>query len=333
VLCVIPILSIGLIQPMASQDLETYHWKRVVTAVHRGEPEGAVVDLVSPSEGSHLISALQGSGGFAHWRLDRAPVIKSLSGQLTDTESLSWAVDCPLLVVRAGRSPSKSGSYTYDGGVIWREFATEPPGAQAGSIVFNSTAEVIVWSTGGSTWRSFDFGKSWRKSEGLAGNVELVADGVTPTRTYALSGAKLYMSDDTARSFQPVDSIGLPAAHGRMRATEYLIGDLWIPAQTGLFHSVDAGKIFRKLPYFESVESIGFGKPVAGQRFPTIFVNGKNEGIVGLFRSDDKGLTWTRISGPFGASEVHGVVTGDPRIYGRVYIGTKDRGILYGDRN
>lgn len=99
---------------MAVQDSQSYHWKRVVIADHRGETEGAVVDLVSPSEGSHLISALQGSGGFAHWRLDRAPNRTSMNGQLTDTESLSWAVDCPLLVVRAGKGPSKSGSYTYE---------------------------------------------------------------------------------------------------------------------------------------------------------------------------------------------------------------------------
>jgi hypothetical protein len=163
--------------------------------------------------------------------------------------------------------------------------------------------------------------------------MELVADGVTPTRTYALSGAKLYSSDDTASSFQLVDSVGLPSARGRMRATEYQVGDLWIPAQTGLFHSVDAGKFFRKLPYFESAVSIGFGKPVTGERYPTLFVNGKCEGIVGVFRSDDKGLSWTRISNPSSAFEVHGVVTGDPRIYGRVYLGTKDRGILYGDPN
>ena len=300
-------------------------------AAHRGEAEAAVVDLVSPSEGSHLISALQGSGGFAHWSLDRTPIRTPKNGQLTDTETLSWAVDCPLLVVRAGRGPSKSGSYTYDGGVTWNAFATEPPGALGGSIVFNSTAQVIVWSTGGSTWRSFDFGKTWGKSAGLAGNMELVADGVTPTRTYALSGDKLSMSDDTASSFQPVDSVGLPSAHGRMRATEYQVGDLWLPAQTGLYHSVDAGNFFRKLPHFESVESVGFGKAATGKTYPTLFVNGKYDGILGLFRSDDRGFRWTRISDPSMGFEVHGVVTGDPRIYGRVYLGTKDHGILYGD--
>lgn|GEM_PF-4904307 len=332
-LSILSILSLALIQPLAATDAQAYHWRRVAIGVHRGETEGAVVELVSPNEGSHLISALEGSGGFAHWRLDQAPTGTSANSQLKDTESLSWAVDCGLLVVRAGKGPSKSGSYTYDGGATWREFATEPTGALAGSIVFNCTAQVIVWSTGGGTWRSFDFGKSWGKCEGPAGNMELVADGVTPTRTYAFSGAKLYMSDDAAGSFQPVDSIGLPSAHGRMRATENQVGDLWIPAPTGLFHSVDAGKVFRKLPHLDSVESIGFGKPAKGKSYPTLFAIGKSDGIAGLFRSEDKGLSWTQISNPSSAIDVHGVVTGDPRIYGRVYVGTKDRGIFYGDQD
>ncbi|WP_336325151.1 hypothetical protein, partial [Porphyromonas pogonae] len=65
--------------------------------------------------------------------------------------------------------------------------------------------------------------------------------------------------------------------------------------------------------------------------FPTLFAIGKIGGVAGLYRSEDKALSWTRISNPSTAFDVHGVVTGDPRIYGRVYIGTKDRGILYGD--
>jgi photosystem II stability/assembly factor-like uncharacterized protein len=54
-------------------------------------------------------------------------------------------------------------------------------------------------------------------------------------------------------------------------------------------------------------------------------------GIYGIFRSDDAGITWTRINDDahqFGSLDV---IAGDPRIYGRVYLGTSGRGILYGD--
>jgi photosystem II stability/assembly factor-like uncharacterized protein len=310
---------------------QRYRWKSVTIGAQGNGSEEVVSDLVSPREGAHLISGFRGLGGFTHWDLNRTATRMTTSSKLEDIESLSWAVDCSLLVVRAGKGPSKNGDYTYDGGATWNEFATEPAGAQGGSIVFNSTAQVIVWSTGGSTWRSFDFGKTWGKCQGLSGNMNLVADGVTPTRTYALSGSKLYSSDDTASSFQPVDSVGLPTDHERMRATEYQVGDLWLPSQLGLFHSVDAGKFFQKLPHIDSVESVGFGKPALGKVYPTLFMNGRIDDTVGVYRSDDEGQTWTRISDSSNGFGVHGIVTGDPRIYGRVYLGTKGHGILYGD--
>lgn len=53
--------------------------------------------------------------------------------------------------------------------------------------------------------------------------------------------------------------------------------------------------------------------------------------VIGLFRSDDGGATWTAISDEehqFGGSNV---ISGDPRRHGRVYLGTGGRGIIYGD--
>ncbi|MER7476382.1 hypothetical protein ABTX60_01805 [Streptomyces sp. NPDC126510] len=49
-------------------------------------------------------------------------------------------------------------------------------------------------------------------------------------------------------------------------------------------------------------------------------------------RSDDAAKTWTRINddrhrwGWTGAA-----ITGDPRVYGRVYIATNGRGVQYGE--
>ena len=55
------------------------------------------------------------------------------------------------------------------------------------------------------------------------------------------------------------------------------------------------------------------------------------EGVRGVYRSDDFGGTWTRIN-----DDQHqwGLIlqgAGDPRIYGRVYVGTHGRGVVYGD--
>jgi photosystem II stability/assembly factor-like uncharacterized protein len=58
---------------------------------------------------------------------------------------------------------------------------------------------------------------------------------------------------------------------------------------------------------------------------------GKVAGIYGFFRSDDEGSTWLRINDD--EHQYGGVtcITGDPRFYGRVYVGSSNRGILYGD--
>ena len=51
----------------------------------------------------------------------------------------------------------------------------------------------------------------------------------------------------------------------------------------------------------------------------------------GFFRSDDAGSTWQRINDDRHQFGFTGQITGDPRTYGRVYVGTGGRGILYGD--
>jgi xyloglucan-specific exo-beta-1,4-glucanase len=62
-----------------------------------------------------------------------------------------------------------------------------------------------------------------------------------------------------------------------------------------------------------------------------MYLTGIIQDTEGLFRSTDAGQTWLRIDDPahqFGSKES---ITGDPRIFGRVYFGTGGRGILYGD--
>jgi len=51
----------------------------------------------------------------------------------------------------------------------------------------------------------------------------------------------------------------------------------------------------------------------------------------GIFRSTDAGATWVRINDDHHQWGAVFPLTGDPRIFGRVYIGTNGRGIIYGD--
>jgi len=72
--------------------------------------------------------------------------------------------------------------------------------------------------------------------------------------------------------------------------------------------------------------------PAPGRKYPAIYLIGTlqaNEQAV--FRSIDRGASWTRINDDQHQYGTQVVVTGDPRVYGRVYLGTNGRGILYGD--
>ncbi|GIF05572.1 cellulose binding domain-containing protein [Actinoplanes siamensis] len=53
----------------------------------------------------------------------------------------------------------------------------------------------------------------------------------------------------------------------------------------------------------------------------------------GVYRSDDTGATWLRINDDkHRYGNAGDALAGDPRIWGRVYLGTNGRGILYADR-
>ena len=117
-------------------------------------------------------------------------------------------------------------------------------------------------------------------------------------------------------------------------------GDLWVVGEA-LCHSGDGGRTFREIPNHppisarSSIIPMSFGKAAPGKDYPAIFVanqRGSDSAAAGIYRSDDKGATWVRIND---AQHQWGnrfeCLSGDPRIYGRVYVGTNGRGILYGD--
>jgi xyloglucan-specific exo-beta-1,4-glucanase len=54
-------------------------------------------------------------------------------------------------------------------------------------------------------------------------------------------------------------------------------------------------------------------------------------GESGLFRSDDAGASWLPIDDDAHRFGSINHLTGDPRQYGRVYLGTGGRGIVVGD--
>jgi photosystem II stability/assembly factor-like uncharacterized protein len=58
---------------------------------------------------------------------------------------------------------------------------------------------------------------------------------------------------------------------------------------------------------------------------------GTVQGQRGFFRSTDRGATWARINDDQHQWGLVLHITGDPKQFGRVYVGTHGRGTFYGD--
>lgn len=306
----------------------------------QGLEETAVNDLASPPSGAPLLSALGDIGGFRHTDLTKVPAMMYTSPTFTSTTSLDFAETDPNTVVRVGDLDSGPHiAFSTDNGANW--FAgTDPSGVSGGGTVAAAAdGSRFVWSPAGTGVRyTTGFGSSWSTSSGIPAGATVEADRVDPKTFYGFKSGKFYVSSDGGASFTASSAAGLPAGDSvRFKALPGTKGDVWLAGGAadgayGLWHSTDGGTSFGKLSGVDQADTIGFGKAATGASYQTLFTSAKIGGVRGIFRSTDKGATWTRINddahqwGWTGAA-----ITGDPRVYGRVYVSTNGRGVVYGD--
>ncbi|MDD4033245.1 MAG: exo-alpha-sialidase, partial [Bacteroidales bacterium] len=185
-----------------------------------------------------------------------------------------------------------------------------------------------------------DEGKSWFECQGIPGNTKVVADHINNQKFYALNlrEGKIYESTDGGKSFQPKE-LKLPQAanpastgfgQGKLYVTPEREGNLWITIADGLYNATD-GENFVRLPLVEAVQGFGFGKEAPGSSYPALYLVGVVQGVRGFYRPDNGAKTWIRINDNEHEFGQIMQITGDPKKYGRVYIGTFGRGALYGD--
>lgn len=332
-----------------------------------GIEQTAVITITSPAAGPHLLSGFGDISGFAHEDLERSPQRQFTTPVFGNTNQIDWAGMAPRIVVRSGTPHEGVGSEGHDGstlawsddaGLSWKPLGRPRPASGAtarsadnphldlyrdapimvsadGSAFVLATPQVVV---------SRDRGGSWRRCVGLPPFLRPVADRRDPLLFYALdfrTGA-WFVSVDGAASFAAVPTRGLPDVSADrptwrerafpLKATPGLAGDLWLVSRSGLFHSPDGGQAFARLDGGLTVEMLDFGRAQPGADYPTLFAIGAQGDTRGVFRSDDRGRSWTRINS---AQHEYGrrfrAIAGDPRIAGRVYVATDGRGIVYGD--
>jgi photosystem II stability/assembly factor-like uncharacterized protein len=173
----------------------------------------------------------------------------------------------------------------------------------------------------------------------------VLADRVDPQRFYAqdIATGTLFASRDGGLHFNAIggafgDAVKqhYQAPHRPTNAVVYAVpgqaGELMaISARGGVIHGRDDGRVLRQSHGIDSAVSLGFGKAAPGHAEATLFLAGAIDGQRGLFRSIDGGAHWQRINDDAHQYGEVGYVTGDPRVFGRVYFATGGRGIFRGD--
>jgi hypothetical protein len=81
----------------------------------------------------------------------------------------------------------------------------------------------------------------------------------------------------------------------------------------------------------EKVNAIGFGMAGTGKSTPALYMNGIAAKEEGMFRSDDAGQSWVRVDDARHQFGWKNSITGDPRVFGRLYLATGGRGIIVGE--
>ncbi len=321
------------------------HWHAQATGIE----ESVALALVSPTKGAHLVSAIGDYGGFIHRDLDRpAPEGNFTNPHFGNTTGLAAGDFAPETIVRVGRASGAGREanlgYTLDGGRHWHPPASMPPNAREGTIAVSADGATWVWSLRDAAYRSDDHGASWVPCEGLPRGLRVVADRTTVDRFYALDlfNDKLYVSANGAKRFverelelpggapQPGDRGDGRGGQDALYPTPGRSGDLWIAAFDGLYHA-PTGRAFVRMPRVTELHAFGFGRHAPGRLDPALYLVGTVDGQRGVFRSDDAALTWTRINDDAHQWGLVLLVTGDPKRYGRVYVGTHGRGTFYGD--
>jgi hypothetical protein len=323
--------------------------KITIKPMVKGLEETAALDLISPPTGAPLVSALGDIGGFRHANLDAVPPTVFTQPGFTSTTSLDFAESSPSVMVRAGnfadadRPNDSHVAFSSDGGANWFQ-GTEPGGINSGgTVAAAANGSRFVWAPGDSGQQvvySVGFGNSWTQSTGIPANAKIESDRVNPNKFYGFSGGRLYVSTNGGATFTATAATGLPTTGNvHFKALPGVEGDIWLAGgdaatgASGVWHSTNSGASFTKLSNVSSGVNVGFGKAAPGQTYPAVFAVGTVDGKTGVYRSDNAGGVWVRINDDqhqYGnAGEA---LTGDPRIYGRVYLGTNGRGVLYADR-
>ncbi|MEO3946397.1 hypothetical protein [Gorillibacterium sp. CAU 1737] len=243
------------------------------------------------------------------------------------------------------------------------------PNVTSGWTAVSADGKTILWVLGLPVYASravytHDEGKTWgrsllhdRNGERLPEDAlptlpfKVMADRVNPNVFYGFSdyteGQGFYVSVDRGETFHAIEAPeGFPKVdlagidseqHYEIRVEPGREGVIWFAMQEGGLWRVTydvsqnalAGERVSKPGDF--IKRVGLGKPQDGSDVQTLFTSGTIQGEYGFFRSHDGGVNWIRINDDQHQYGDIRSISGDPRVFGRIYVATGTRGLVYGD--
>lgn len=330
-----------------------------------GIEQTAVLNLISPPKGAPLLSGFGDIGGFTHFDLNQS-VHMQTNPLFTNTNNYDYAEAAPNVIVRSGTHEPHASvktatlGYSTDYGKSWTPLYAplpdgyiEIPPAQLGynysddyidsHILVSADGNIFVVTTPEPV-RTADRGGHWTKIIGLPPGASIVADRADAAVFYGVDYARgiVYVSRDGAQTFVPQKTRGLPdivadkprnrEAFSPLIATPQRKGDLWFVASGRLYHSTDGGVHFARVETALKIFTFDFGKAPAGSDDKALYALGTMDETFAVWQSLDQGKTWVRLNeSEHEYCRMFRAIAADKNVFGRVYVGTDGRGIVYGE--
>jgi hypothetical protein len=349
-------------------EVTTYHGKATWKFAAKGIEETVPLDLVSLPDGP-LVSVIGDYDGFVHEDLDEpspygrlGTVVNGQTVHIGTTTGLAYAAQNPDILAKASLNSVSANNQTVsicgvslsdDGGLTWNQIYNDPTPVSVqptegtffkGEVAVSADGAVVLWAPMSTQSNGEDYhpelfryvNSGWSKCEGVEFSCNPEADRVNADLLYAYNknDGYMYVSEDKGATFTQKGNAGT-SDYWTIRSAPGIEGEVWVPLSSGgLTRSSDAGNTFFAIEGVEWCEAVGFGKAASGSDFPTVYIYGTVDGTTGVFRSTDQGTSWLRVNddeheygGPGDAS----VIIGDMNVFGRVYMTTAGRGIVYGE--
>jgi hypothetical protein len=282
--------------------------------------------------------------------------------------SVDYASSSPstVLGVSTWNGSNQSGVST-NNGASWTNFSSQWSNANGGCIAASSPTN-IVWAPAGgnqpgytinggsswtgitlpgvSSWGSF-FSHSFTQSPVCADRVSANTfylyypsfgvfttsnSGATWSNVY--NGNSGYIEANHGQAGYSSTLISVPGNAGHLFYTggplEGNGSTLTSPVNEPFYRSINGGAAWTAVSNVLAVSYVGFGAIAPGKTYPAIYIYGWVSNVLGVWQSVDDCVTWTNLGAfPTGVVVQVSCISGDPNIFGRVYVGFAGGGYAY----